>query len=426
MFKNKNKEKDKKPNGSSVKTSTTVVTSGNTVRTTTVTRSHYTWSQSTGNQISTITREQLQGSNSQIPPFRLRPQNRPTIFDAQPYRQPVSSPSTSTTSPSRLTSPRQTTTNFNFNSGQPSYTPSRFARPSNLNYTPVYSRPYDPRRNSEYLADKDRVHLSPSSSLSALNESKKIIPIKVTKSIKFLDNIGKIPVYKTRSKNRGKVLIINNIIFKDATKNRDGAEVDQANLLGLFKELGKWKVVTEKNLSAAGIRNKITSYTKTPDKKYDINAVIIMSHGTGEETSDSTKIVGVDGELVPIHWILEQFSNFMEGKPKIFIFQCCRGDKRSTVSTIKTDSNRALSDMLVAYATVPGFVSHRDTQKGTWYIQLFCQTVMEHAHDTDIEGILKIVDAGLSNLESSFNTKQTSNYENRGFRRCYLHPGLWE
>lgn len=53
-----------------------------------------------------------------------------------------------------------------------------------------------------------------------------------------------------------------------------------------------------------------------------------MSHGTGNERSDSTEVVGIDNELLHTAWILEQFDNdscsSLAGKPKIFIFQCCR------------------------------------------------------------------------------------------------------
>lgn len=101
------------------------------------------------------------------------------------------------------------------------------------------------------------------------------------------------------------------------------------------------------------MQNVITKYVKNNStEKYDINVVIIMSHGTGEKTSDSTGIVGKDENIVPITWIIEQFNHFMIGKPKMFIFQCCRGDKINK-SVIQTDS-RQNSDMLLAYATVPG------------------------------------------------------------------------
>lgn len=71
---------------------------------------------------------------------------------------------------------------------------------------------------------------------------------------------------------------------------------------------------------------------------------------------------------------------------------------------------------------IVGFVSNRDPKYGTWYIQAICEVFMKHAHDTDIESMLKIVDGMLENKNHV--VRQTASYENRGFKRCYLHPGL--
>lgn len=79
--------------------------------------------------------------------------------------------------------------------------------------------------------------------------------------------------------------------------------------------------------------------------------------------------------------------------------------------------------MLIAYSTVPGFVSHRDPQTGTWYIQTICEVFMNHAHDTDVESMLKMVDAKLEKIVHS-SSRQTTSFENRGFKTCFLHPGL--
>lgn len=73
----------------------------------------------------------------------------------------------------------------------------------------------------------------------------------------------------------------------------------------------------------------ITNYRKDGSLKHiDTNIVVVMSHGTGKERHDSTEVVGVDDQLLPTTWILEQFSNEncpdLCHKPKIFIFQCCR------------------------------------------------------------------------------------------------------
>ena len=67
-----------------------------------------------------------------------------------------------------------------------------------------------------------------------------------------------------------------------------------------------------------------------------------------------------------------------------------------TAGRIQTDGCsscvlRSMSDMLIGYSTLPGFASNRDIYLGTWYIQAICEVFMEHACDTDVEDMLKMV-----------------------------------
>lgn len=71
------------------------------------------------------------------------------------------------------------------------------------------------------------------------------------------------------------------------------------------------------------------------------------------------------------------------------------------------------------YNIYAGYVSNRDPSRGSWYIQSLCQTVERHFKDYHIEDILKIVDDELSNKHPKYT--QTSTYENRGFKRCFLY-----
>ena len=82
-----------------------------------------------------------------------------------------------------------------------------------------------------------------------------------------------------------------------------------------------------------------------------------------------------------------------------------------------------MSDILIGYSTLPGFVSHRDVYLGTWYISAICEVFMKHACDTDVEDMLKMV--SLSSLIfimitwfldfiSSLLLKQIINFSGRG------------
>lgn len=76
------------------------------------------------------------------------------------------------------------------------------------------------------------------------------------------------------------------------------------------------------------MKKLITNHRKQSSlSKYDISVVILMGHGTGS-TSGSSEIAGIDNRNVEISWIIDEFNKTncpaLSGKPKIFIFQCCR------------------------------------------------------------------------------------------------------
>lgn len=142
---------------------------------------------------------------------------------------------------------------------QPFKTPSTSTyggQPPRTAFASAYKSPYFPNRWS--IADpassslqtppqsKNLSHSNPNISMQSITYPKKVT---VTKSKYFLDNDSKIPTYKTRSKKRGKVLIINNIKFDNPKENRDGADEDDKVLKKLFEEMG-FVVESYRNKSA--------------------------------------------------------------------------------------------------------------------------------------------------------------------------------
>lgn len=77
------------------------------------------------------------------------------------------------------------------------------------------------------------------------------------------------------------------------------------------------------------MEKKISTFSNSSSlKNSDICAVVIMSHGRGNERSDSTEVACTDGELLQTTWIINQFDGQscpnLQDKAKLFIFQCCR------------------------------------------------------------------------------------------------------
>jgi len=112
-------------------------------------------------------------------------------------------------------------------------------------------------------------------------------------------------------------------------------------------------------------------------KTADMCVVIVLSHG--REGVASSK----DGEY-SVAKIIERFDSqncqALIGKPKLFIFQACRGVERDVGVMVQTDASqsnpsvamaapvrrpvRLNDDMLISYSTIPGYVSYRCTQSG--------------------------------------------------------------
>ncbi|XP_057655051.1 caspase-7-like [Diorhabda carinulata] len=239
-----------------------------------------------------------------------------------------------------------------------------------------------------------------------------------------------VPTYTTNSKNKGKVLIINNINFVNS-QERKGAKVDEKEISNLFKEMG-FDVLIHRNLKTLEMKHKIKKFSSDKSlSKVSISVVVIMSHGTNTINKQQipgsyTLVCGIDDGGVEIDEIVAEFSgekcSAMKGKPKLFFFQCCRGEK----TELKVDAVpikpvvKAHADVLIAYSTLPGFYSVRDEEKGTWYIQSICDVFRKHYKDFDVETLLKIVDEQLSKKHPEY--VQTSVYESRGFKRCFLYP----
>ena len=125
---------------------------------------------------------------------------------------------------------------------------------------------------------------------------------------------------------------------------------------------------------------ELDAFTKCPDhEQSDSTVVAIMSHGKGGNHNEGTLIFTSNGAHIPSEDILSRFNNtscpLLKGKPKIFLFQFCRGDSIDqglraqhmpmVMGRTVTDGNpvpqvqpiqyeRSFDDMLIAYSTLPG------------------------------------------------------------------------
>lgn len=83
-------------------------------------------------------------------------------------------------------------------------------------------------------------------------------------------------------------------------------------------------------------------------------------------------------------------------------------------------------DMKVCYSTVLGYNAFRDPLEGSWYVQILCKVLAEHAHDTHLEDLLKIIGEQMNFKRTENDLLQTISNEDRGFtKHLYFNPGFY-
>ena len=207
--------------------------------------------------------------------------------------------------------------------------------------------------------------------------------------------------YEMNKNPRGLCVIVNNVKFKNKGLNRPGAVQDEHSLKRLFRELA-FKVVTHRNLTNHKLERLAQKLGKKNHRAYNAFVFIVMSHG-----EDRDCILGYGGRVTTVKSLMIEFLQkecpSLKDKPKVFIIQTCRGwrsdaDNSVVVTTshaqigsqpcgtaFSTDSTLPRSvfppeaDFVLAFATPPGYVSHRDPCQGAWFIQVRnCKKPKQH------------------------------------------------
>lgn len=243
--------------------------------------------------------------------------------------------------------------------------------------------------------------------------------------------------YKMDASPCGHCLIINNVEFDPQSElsNRRGSNIDCDKLESRFKALN-FIVDVKTNLKQRQIKHELSALSKKDHSQYDCCVVIMLSHGT--EVSHNRfpgAVYGVDGQHVPVQYITNylngQHCPSLQGKPKLFFIQACGGGEKDTGFEVSPDevepsiggaddqtdaiptssSSDSLStsdeldarptlptpsDILVSYSTFPGYVSWRDTQSGSWYVETLDRILDENASTDDLVTMLMMVNHEVS------------------------------
>lgn len=221
--------------------------------------------------------------------------------------------------------------------------------------------------------------------------------------------------------NRGKVLIININKFNGGGE-RKGSKVDVQNLEYLFDKMGGFKgqVKVVENLSAIKIQLEVSRFSGQGFSNTDIVVVVIMTHGDKLD-SEGEVMYGSDNGTFKESDITNLFSEEnvpkLKGKPKLFLFQACRGSVDPDHPDDASDST--LSDIIVLHGTESGYTSKRNPYDGTYFIRAFCHAVMENACDNHLTELVP----KMQDYIKSKNRKQIiSMYPKKTPKKLYFNP----
>ena len=130
--------------------------------------------------------------------------------------------------------------------------------------------------------------------------------------------------YKMSTSPRGIAVIINNKNF-ERMSNRLGTDIDRDDLGKLFSKL-KFDVEVYDDKTKDQIFEIVKKKGKSDHSRYDAFIFAILTHG------DEGLVYGIDGGTLSITEITSKFKNnqTLAGKPKIFFFQACQGEKKDT------------------------------------------------------------------------------------------------
>ncbi|KAH8315922.1 hypothetical protein KR074_001639 [Drosophila pseudoananassae] len=264
--------------------------------------------------------------------------------------------------------------------------------------------------------------------------------------------------YKMQSRyNRGVLLMVNIIDFQDPKRRRNGAEVDSNSLIYLFREMG-FTIFAFGNMDQKeffDILNKVTSSSYARDTECFV--MVLMTHGN--RVGEVDKVQFHDGSVVDTQIIKNHFqahiSPNLVNKPKVLIFPFCRGDQLDLGQPINLYDSMAhqensmfmpeehpmvetegmpsingnvatFKDTLVCHANTGGYMTLRDTLSGSWYIQTFCRMMADHAHNLNLEEILKITSASVSKMRAKNGSMQMGSFDNIGFNhKLFFNPGFY-
>lgn len=254
-------------------------------------------------------------------------------------------------------------------------------------------------------------------------------PVRLTTEINSLD-------YNMNHKRRGYCIIFDIEHFHPSRRlpKRNGSQVDATGLYNIFRSMS-FEVIIFKDLTAKEIRYQLDHYSKQDHTNNDCFACCILTHGEHGQLWGSDAKFPVD---MLFNFFLGDNCPTLVGKPKMFFVQACQGERLDHgVSVIGADSLDSAAffkipnhaDFLIAYSTLPGFYSWRNTQEGSWFMQAVIRVFNDYHNNLDVLSMLTIVNHRVAFFKCSNATSEEFNNKKQVpcitsmlTRRVFLRP----
>lgn len=206
--------------------------------------------------------------------------------------------------------------------------------------------------------------------------------------------------YNMCHKYRGFCLVLNHETFENKGRTRyltkrNGSDVDADSLLKVFAKLG-FTVCIRKDCTIAQVREVLNTVASIDHSELDCFVCIVLTHG------EHGHLYSKDDRYV----IDLLFNNFLGnkcptlvGKPKLFFIQACQGERldngvlvsMDTVDDLEYFKIPTYADFMIAYSTLPGFYSFRNTEKGSWFIRALVDVLNQYHESFDLLTMMTIV-----------------------------------
>ncbi|XP_020892531.1 volume-regulated anion channel subunit LRRC8A [Exaiptasia diaphana] len=256
-------------------------------------------------------------------------------------------------------------------------------------------------------------------------------------------------IYKMTSHPKGVALIINISQYANMfVPDRYGSEVDVERLEKLFDGIGyQVKIIGQEIVCNKGLFREVLRTVFEEYAHGDSAILTVMSHG-GEEGMYLT-----NGDIITVDEMVGTMqTERLQGKPKLIFLQACRGSRfmsptRLDYNSIEDDLptvqhpdqvdgvlarapfdvtlREEQSDTLIAYSTLQGFASFRNTVTGSFFINALVDVFSKHAWEEDILSLLTFVNYEVSRRLSMSEYKQVPAPQTTLRKKFYFFPGYF-